>query len=323
MKKKLKWENIIIVCILALLAGAISFSIIQSKEILVWNHTNPFSIFYSNPFTTNVKNILVLGIPGKESNGGFLTDALLVVHIDFLKNKVSLISIPRDLLVQIPNSQNYIKINHLLLLDNPSGKITNTKMIRTKIENITSLNIDDVVVIDLDGFRYFIDALGGINIYLEQPIYDPNLSNPDNPNEAFYLASGWNFLDGKKAAKFIRSRYGPTGDFYRIGHQHDLLIAIFQKLKTSQYLNNPSKLLEIWNSWKGYIYTDLSINDGIKLATFMSNLTKNDIQFLTISHLTPEQLLMSSETPDFGYILIPSLGLENYSAIQNYVNKNL
>jgi len=44
---------------------------------------------------------------------------------------------------------------------------------------------------------------------------------------------------------------------------------------------------------------------------------------LTISHLTPEQLLMSSETPDFGYILIPSLGLENYSAIQNYVNKNL
>jgi len=133
---------------------------------------------------------LVLGIPGKESNGGFLTDALLVVHIDFLKNKVSLISIPRDLLVQIPNSQNYIKINHLLLLDNPSGKITNTKMIRTKIENITSLNIDDVVVIDLDGFRYFIDALGGINIYLEQPIYDPNLSNPDNPNEAFYLASG-------------------------------------------------------------------------------------------------------------------------------------
>ncbi len=104
--------------------------------------------------------------------------------------KIKIISIPRDLLVQVPGQANFAKINSLLAIDNPNLKIKNTKLISAKAAEITGLKIDNIVVIDLDGFKYFIDAIGGINIHLDKTVYDPILLNPDNFDEMFSLEAG-------------------------------------------------------------------------------------------------------------------------------------
>jgi LCP family protein required for cell wall assembly len=237
-------ENVFVIFMLSLIVAFSAFLSKQVKEVEI------FKLKTVNNAIHNFKdkNILVLGIAGFESNGPLLTDVMMVVNINIDKATIKAISIPRDLLVNIEKTENFTKINNLLTIDNPQLKVKNTNLIKNKISQITGLTIDNLIIVDLDGFRYFIDAIGGINVYLDKPLYDPKLANPDNPNERFALESGWNYLDGKKAAKFVRSRYAATGDFSRIDHQHDLLMSVFQKLKKINAFTNPVTLYKIYSS---------------------------------------------------------------------------
>lgn len=264
-------------------------------------------------------NILVLGIVGFKSRSPLLSDAIMVVNLNLAKQKIKVISIPRDLLVQVSSPSHFAKINSLLTIENPDLKIKKTKLISKKISEITGLEIDKVAVVDLDGFKYFIDAIGGVNVYLEKTVYDPILLNPDNFDEMFSLEAGWNFMDGEKAAKFVRSRFAATGDFYRINHQHDLLLSVLQKLKQINAFSSPSLVYKIYNSWKGYLYSDLNTADAIKLMPYIQNLSTKDISFVSISFSIPDQLLRSNRSDIYGYFLEPTQGLEKYENIQNYI----
>jgi len=179
-------ENLFVVFALSLI---MAFSVFLSKQV---KEVEIFKLKNITNAIRNIKdtNVLVLGIAGFESNGPLLTDVMMVVNVNLDKSTIKAISIPRDLLVNIKNTENFIKINNLLTVDNPNLKIKKTDLIKDKVEQITNLKIDNIVIVDLDGFRYFIDAIGGINVYLDQPLYDPKLANPDNPNERFYLESG-------------------------------------------------------------------------------------------------------------------------------------
>ena len=308
-------ENLFVVFALSLI---VAFSAFVSKQV------KQVEVFALKPINNAIhnfkdKNILVLGIAGFESNGPLLTDVMMVVNVNLDKSTIKSISLPRDLLVNIQNTERFIKINNLLTIDNPQLKIKKTDLIKNKVEQITNLQIDNVVIVDLDGFRYFIDAIGGINVYLDEPLYDPRLANPDNHNERFYLEAGWNYLDGKKAAKFVRSRYAATGDFSRIDHQHDLLMAVFQKLKKLNAFTSPVMLYKIYSSWSGYLYTDFNVQDGFKLLPLAKNLDIKNVKFATISYSQPAPLLVSNNTVEYGYFLMPKIGLENYSEIHNYI----
>ncbi len=179
-------ENLFVVFALSLIVAFSAFVSKQVKEVEV------FALKPINNAIRNLKdkNILILGIAGFESNGPLLTDVMMVVNVNLEKSTIKSISLPRDLLVNIKNTERFIKINNLLTLDNPQLKIKKTDLIKDKVEQITNLTIDNVVIVDLDGFRYFIDAIGGINVYLDEPLYDPQLANPDNHNERFYLEAG-------------------------------------------------------------------------------------------------------------------------------------
>jgi len=308
-------ENLFVVFALSII---VAFSAFISKQV---REVDIFKLKSVNNIIRNIKdkNILVLGIAGFDSNGPLLTDVMMVVNVNLDKLTIKSISIPRDLLVNIKNTENFTKINNLLTINNPNLKIKNTELIKDKVEQITNLKIDNIVIVDLDGFRYFIDAIGGVNVYLDKPLYDPKLANPDNPSERFYLDAGWNYLDGKKAAKFVRSRYAATGDFSRIDHQHDLLLAVFQKLRNLNAFINPVMLYKIYSSWSGYLYTDFNINDGFKLLPLAKNLNTKNIKFTTISYSDPDKLLVSSTSEVYGYFLMPKAGLENYVDIHNYI----
>lgn len=309
-------ENLVIIIVLSIMVAFSAFLGRSYKEINVFKIGGLNNII-SN--TSKYKNILVMGMAGFESHGPLLTDVMMVVNINLTNSKIRVVSIPRDLLVSVPKTNNYSKINNLLTLDNPKLKIQKTDLIKNKVEEITGLKIDNTVIIDLDGFRYFIDAISGVNVYVEKDVYDPKLSNPDNPNERFYLPAGWNYLDGKKAAKFIRSRYAASGDFARIDHQHDLLLAVFQKLKQLNCFTNPVLLYKIYNSWGGYLYTDINIAEAIKYLPIAKGMNANNILFTTISYEKPEPLLISQSSDIYGYYLMPKKGLDDYSEIQNFI----
>jgi len=117
MSRIVKKENIIIVVILAIISSFVFFFITNPKQITIAGNTSLLSLL-SDALDTHSQNILVLGMTGAGNNGSYLTDVILLVNINFTNNKVTSISIPRDLLVQMPNSSKYIKINGLLAEEN-------------------------------------------------------------------------------------------------------------------------------------------------------------------------------------------------------------
>jgi LCP family protein required for cell wall assembly len=333
MSFKIKW------IILATLIGLVLAS------FLVWGVNHPFELAIQNNSqntdNNNINtlpkepvNILFLGVAGDGSRGALLTDTIFITHLNFQSNKMSLISIPRDLWVQVPNTSQNEKINALYSLSNKNKtsflKATNYNLIQNKIEEITGLKINYVIIFDLQGFSKFVDAIGGINIYLDKEMIDPRFTNPHDSSSIFDLTPGWHYLDGTTAVKFVRTRYAPNGDFYRIDNQHIIIAALREKITQLSNVWSLMTWLKIYESISNHYITNLDFNTLWNLATVFRNIKSNQIQYLSLTNQAPNNLLVSSSVEGMFnnattsvYILLPKDGFEQYSSIQNYLNNIL
>ncbi len=308
-------------------------------SFLVWGVNHPSELAINSEKSTESSstfspqepaNILFLGVPGDGSRGALLTDSIFFAHLNFNQRKLSIISFPRDLWVQVSNSGQNEKINALYSLSNKNKtsfiKATSYNLIQEKIETITGLKINYVVIFDLTGFSKLIDALGGINIWLDKEMVDPRLTNPHDSSEIFDLSPGWHYLDGATAIKFVRTRYAPSGDFYRIDNQHIIIAALREKINQLSNVWNLMTWLKIWQSMSNHYIANLDFNTLWELFNLFKNIKSNQIQYLSLTNRPPDNLLISSAIEGIYnnattsiYILLPKEGFENYQKIQEYI----
>lgn len=104
------------------------------------------------------------------------------------------------------------------------------------ISKITGIYIDKTVVFDFSAFKEIVDAVGGIDIYLEKPFKESSQWGYE-----FSLPAGNNHLNGEQALYYVRSRYS-TNDFDRARRQQEVIIAIKNKALTLGFLTNPLKI---------------------------------------------------------------------------------
>lgn len=304
------------------------------------NNAQEYFFSYQNPDALSADksaklkdpiNVLFLGVAGEGSRGALLTDAIFIANIIPDRQQITMVSIPRDLWIEIPHSSAVLKINVLYKWENKGksfSQSTSYSLIKEKVEEITGLPMDYVVVLDLEGLEKVVDDLGGIDIWLEEDIQDPNLVNPHDPSEIFHLSSGWRHLDGALVVKFIRTRYAPEGDFSRIEHQQQIISALKDKLAQLSNIWNLSSWLKIWQSLNENIITDLDFNTAWQVLPIVKNISAGQIQYLRITNREPDQLLITSsiydESSDIDiYALIPALGFENYEGIQSYLREKI
>ena len=208
---------------------------------------------------------LVVGIGGAGHDGGNLTDSIQVIHIADKPDHATLVSIPRDLYVNMSNIDlgNPAKINELyarsLKLHNGDKELALWDLSK-KITEITGQKIDHVALIDFSWFIQFIDLIGGIEIDVPKSIVD--MSYPDNNYgyQVFRINAGKQLLDGKTALKYVRSRHS-TSDFDRSTRQQLILQAIRDKVLSIDTLTSPSKIQDLYNSLKEHVWTDLDVSD--------------------------------------------------------------
>lgn len=136
------------------------------------------------PVEKTTYNILLLGFGGEGHDGPYLTDSIMVAQVDMKKNKVSLISLPRDLWVKLPTKTKEVfhsKINSVYQMgmfewkNYPAvdAKKTGTnELAKQAIQTITGLTIDSTVTIDFAGFEKAVDALGGIDVDVQKTFDD-------------------------------------------------------------------------------------------------------------------------------------------------------
>lgn len=128
-------------------------------------------------------NILLLGYGGEGHDGPYLTDSLMIAHIDIKKNTISLTSLPRDLWVKIPTKSKAIfhsKINALYTIsrypknypDIDIKKPGSPELVEGAIKTVTGLTIDNYIAIDFAGFEKVIDSLGGVDVDVQKTFDD-------------------------------------------------------------------------------------------------------------------------------------------------------
>jgi len=267
------------------------------------------------------ENILVLGRAGQGYAGGNLTDTILLVHIsqfDSVK-KSALISLPRDLLVRIPESQSWRKINSLYALVGING-------LKNKIEEITGLSVDRYIVVDLAVVEEIINLIDGLNVYVKEDINDPYFPGPNYTYQTFNLSAGWRYLDGPTALRYIRTRYtSPNGDFDRMTRQQQVIQLLKQKVLALNPLWDFPTYLKIFDSLNKHIETDLSILEMKTLYQIAKEIGADQIKSGVIDEKNTE-LLTGGQVPlgeQTASVVYPKAGQENYSVIKDFIKKIL
>ncbi len=119
-------------------------------------------------------NVLLLGMRGEELEGGcLLADTIMVISIKPAENKAAMISIPRDLYVTVPGTQDKQKINAVHFYGEEKGKGQGLELVKNSVGDILGLDIHYAVSINFQGFVQLIDSVGGLPIYLDSSFLEP------------------------------------------------------------------------------------------------------------------------------------------------------
>ncbi|TME08385.1 MAG: LytR family transcriptional regulator [Chloroflexi bacterium] len=215
-------------------------------------------------------NILLLGSDndGKYSFPALLTQVMMVVHVDTANNTVTMVSIPRDSWVNVPEVGGVggmHKIDQAFILGASQHNSFNdgVRLARLTIEKDYGITIDRYAWVGLDGFAQVIDTLGGLDIDVIHPVVDDVYPDDTGKNahdpfayKRLYIAPGPQHMNGQEALEYVRSRHADlVGDIGRTQRQQQVLEALKQKLNVGSILANLSQLI---NDLKGSVYTDLS-----------------------------------------------------------------
>lgn len=212
------------------------------------------------------------------------TDTIMLISYNSINKKASIVSVPRDTRVDIPNNMWNVMIQNLPIIknDNPSLKKINAipnyggergiEFLQTYLEDLLNINIDYYVHFNLEGFRYIVDSVGGIefDVPVKMRHKDPDI----------YLNPGLQLLDGNKAEQLVRYRGYKRADLERMETQQKFFKAFLEKvLSLDSIISNPSSYFKLLTE---YIDTNLSISDILKYLPEANSFSINNIESYTL-----------------------------------------
>jgi LCP family protein required for cell wall assembly len=286
-KRKPRWGRIALVVGVIILVGGIVAAISLygyasglNKDL---KRTDAFSdITNGRPAKTvdGALNILIVGSDSRdpsasdESASEWRADTLMIMHIPADHKTAQIVSIPRDLWVQIPSANNAgcetgsrAKINASFAF----GGLP--RAVRT-VECMTDVHLDHVAAIDFGGFKDVTNALGGVDLKVEQTI-----TSIHKPYRVF--TKGTMHMNGDQALDWIRQRKQfARGDFARMQHQQEFLKALMDKAASTGTLSNPAKL----NSFLKAVTAAVTVDKDFSLtdmALQFRSLRSDNLTFLT------------------------------------------
>ena len=263
-------------------------------------------------------NILLLGI-GSE---GLLTDTIMIASVDTVTDKVDLLSVPRDLWVNIPgNGQEKINAAYEFgwkastAKSNFDKKRDGMELVDKVLEDVTGVPIHYHAVFDFTAFKQIVDALGGVTVNVPETLYDPTIAWENHYNPII-ATKGIQQFDGAKALLYAKSRQ-TSSDFARAERQRLLLVAIKDKALSVGTFSNPVKIIQLMNSLGRNVYSDFDTTSIKCLYTQISQVQSQNIKSLDLVK-QPHDLLTTG--PHLGRSIVrPKAGLFDYSQVRNFV----
>ena len=245
--------------------------------------------------------ILLMGLDYRDWEAGETprTDTMMLLTLDPLSNTAGMLSIPRDMWVNIPgfdyakiNTAYYLgEINHL-----PGG---GPALAVETVEQFIGVPINFYAQVDFYAFAKFIDELGGLDLNVRDEIW----VDPLGPNNTVKLNPGVQTLDGATTLAYARARYTDGGDFDRSQRQQDVIMAIREQVLSLNMMPTLiAKAPALYNDIASGIRTNLNLQQTLQLAILATKVTGGNIRQGVIS--PPEQVILGT-SPDGLSILIP------------------
>lgn len=205
------------------------------------------------------KNIIVLGVDERpEEFDVGRSDTLFVVMFDTATKNASLLSIPRDTRVRIPD-HGWDKINHAY----PYG---GRELTQKTTEEFLGIHINNYVMVDFKGFTGLVDAIGGVDIDIEEDMYYKDTWD----GFTIDLKKGHKHLDGKTAIQYVRFR-DEEGDIGRVRRQQRFLMAAYEKIANADMILKVPGLAKQLTSM---VKTDLPLKDMLSLGRALHSMVK-------------------------------------------------
>ena len=313
---------LLLVCIIGVLVISTTQRVLAFGSAI--STQSPLSTQTSYMGASDRVNLLVMGYGGGNHDGANLTNSMVVMSLLPQSHHTTLVSVPRDLYVQIPpGSGQYHKINtsYEFGSNNGANPAAGGSAAAAKVSLVTGMDVKYWLTINFQGFREFIDAIGGIDVYVPDSFTAKYPANDDpsiNPNWIkIHFSKGMQHMNGQTAIEYARARYvldnpAEGSDFARSARQQIMIKAALTKVK--QMSTWPS-LYNALSALQRTIYTNLSLADLMQFALKMD---------LTNAHrvgLSNQNVLVDATAPDGEYILEPANN--NWQAIKDYVQKQL
>jgi LCP family protein required for cell wall assembly len=247
-----------------------------------------------------------------------------------------LLSIPRDLYVNIPGN-GYAKINETYQ-DGESDNFSESGyasggmgLLEKVVSQNFGISLNYYALVNYSALREAVNAVGGVDVTIassdSRGLYDPS-KDLTTGLPLVNLTNGVHTLNGEQALNLARARGDARGsygyglsDFTRTENQRKILIALKDKASGSGTLTNPIKLGELFDSMGNNVKTDMKLSEVKRLYTVMKKIPSNDITSANLNN-GKDVILLQSYTNKYGQsTLIPKAGLDDYSAIQAYVQQ--
>jgi len=208
--------------------------------------------------------ILVLGSDRRPGEGwASRSDAIMVVRLDPARQRVALLSLPRDLIVPIPGyGQARVNAATVYGEGSPGG---GAELARRTISQYLGLPIDHVLRVDFNAFTSAVDAIGGVDVQVDEELYDPLYPTMDYGYMEAYFAPGLQHMDGATALIYSRIRHADS-NYARNRRQQQVILAIVDKVQQGNLLSQIELISDLTAALRDDIQTDLSPEQMIGLA---------------------------------------------------------
>lgn len=208
-------------------------------------------------------DMVVLGIDARPGEGYLTrTDSIMLLNISPSEMAVTLLSIPRDVFIEVPGygTQRINTVNVLGEQDNPGTG--GPDLIKASLETSFGIGVDNYVRLNFDAFVALIDAVGGIDVDVPQTVIDDAYPTLDGGTIAIRFDPGVEHMDGERALQYARTRH-QDDDFRRAERQQQVVDALLKKLSNPRYVVTWPRVLQAIES---HTDTDLSAWDMVRLG---------------------------------------------------------
>lgn len=224
------------------------------------------------PFGPRKQNILILGVDASDNPDdlwtGTRTDTIILVNIDPRTKSVNAISIPRDSKVYLPNNNGIQKIN-------AAHAIGGVGMTIRTVEETLGVRIDRYIMVHDNAVKAIVEALGGVDVYVEKPMRYHDYSGKLHID----LAKGEHRLSPEQAVGYLRFRHDPLGDIGRTQRQQWFLRGLLNELQKPETI---AKIPDIISVTQKYVKTNMSLYELSQYAAMTKHIDMDKIEIATL-----------------------------------------